>query len=227
MRPNRIAMLCALAFGAGSSAIAGGAFAQATTDQMKKQIDDLQRQIQQLKEQMDQLSAQPKAPPAPAPGAAFQPATAAAMGGHEFLERKPTDDLTFYTRGGEINLYGNLDLSVDYTTKGISGMTTAAAPTTPAGNGGWMAAISSNLSYLGVRGFQTLGDKVPFRFVYQFETEIAISATSGTGENNSATSNVVKGGLTSRNTFIGFQGNDWGAVKIGKTDAPTRPTRPG
>ncbi len=188
MKPKRIAMLCALAFGAGSSAFAGSVFAQATMDQMKKQMDELQRQMQQLKDEMDKMQAQQKAaPPAPPPAAAAAPA------GHEFLERKPTDDITFYTRGGEINLYGNLDLSLDYTTKGINGMV-APDGSTPAGNRSWMGAISSNLSYLGVRGFQTLGEGVPFNFVYQLETEIALSATSGTTETNSNTSNVVKGG---------------------------------
>jgi len=47
-----------------------------------------------------------------------------------------------------------------------------------------------------------------------------VSATSGTTETNSNTSNNVKGGLTSRNTFIGLAGSDWGALKIGKSDAP-------
>ena len=31
---------------------------------------------------------------------------------------------------------------------------------------------------------------------------------------------TVKGGLTSRNTFIGLENAEWGALKIGKTDAP-------
>jgi predicted porin len=70
-----------------------------------------------------------------------------------------------------------------------------------------------------VRGFQTLGD-MPMNFVYQLETQIDVSATSGTGLSNSNQSNQVKGGLTSRNSFIGLASPAWGAVKIGKTDAP-------
>jgi predicted porin len=89
----------------------------------------------------------------------------------------------------------------------------------PIGNGSWMNAISSNLSYVGVRGFQTLGN-LPMNFVYQLETQIDVSATSGTGISNSNTSNQVKGGLTSRNSFIGLASPAWGAAKIGKTDAP-------
>ncbi len=82
-----------------------------------------------------------------------------------------------------------------------------------------MPAISSNISYVGVRGFQSIGD-TPMRFVYQLETQIDVSATSGTSQTNSNTSNVVKGGLTSRNSFIGLASPEWGAIKIGKTDAP-------
>ena len=89
----------------------------------------------------------------------------------------------------------------------------------PVGNTGWMGAISSNISYVGIRGFQALG-AFPANFVYQLETQIDVSASSGTSASNSNTSAVVKGGLTSRNSFIGLAAPSWGAVKIGKTDAP-------
>jgi hypothetical protein len=57
-----------------------------------------------------------------------------------------------------------------------------------------MPAISTNLSYVGLRGFQRIGDK-PFNFVWQLETEISIAATSGVAETNSNQTNTVKGGL--------------------------------
>jgi predicted porin len=82
-----------------------------------------------------------------------------------------------------------------------------------------MPAVSSNNSYVGLRGFQSLGG-FPAKFVYQFETQIDVSATSGAGYSNSNQSNAVKGGLTSRNTFIGLANETYGAFKIGKTDAP-------
>jgi len=154
-------------------------------------------------------------------------ASAQSTSGGQFLERKAGDGFTLLTRGGELSVYGNIDLSIDDTTKGISNLR-AGNPgfgvpgdgvLTPFGNGGWMPAISSNLSYIGVRGFQNIGS-ASHRFVYQLETEISVSATSGTTETNSNTSNNVKGGLTSRNTFIGLAGSDWGALKIGKSDAP-------
>ena len=216
MKRKYLATACAVAFGAAGITFGGGAFAQSPND-MKAQIEALQHQLQILKERLDKQEAQQAQNAAPAPGRA-----AAASGGtaHAFLERKEGDGVTFYTRGGEVSVYGNLDLSLDSTTKGISGMTGNGGPTdTPAGNGGWMGAISSNLSYVGVRGFQTLGN-LPTNFVYQLETQIDVSATSGTGLSNSNTSNQVKGGLTSRNSFIGLASPSWGAAKIGKTDAP-------
>jgi predicted porin/outer membrane murein-binding lipoprotein Lpp len=221
MRVKRMALICAVAFGAGSVTLPGTVSAQ-SPDEMKRQIDALQRQLEALKNRMDEMSAQqqkaqaaPQAAPQPAP----QAAPASAGGGHNFLERKEGDGVTFLTRGGEVTIYGNLDLSLDSTTKGIGGMTAANPPTTPPGDNGWMPAISSNLSYVGIRGFQSLGSWQT-RFVYQLETEISLAATSGTTNTNSNTSDQVKGGLTSRNTFIGLASPEWGAAKIGKTDAP-------
>src|ERR1700723_3101540 len=41
--------------------------------------------------------------------------------GHGFLEHKKGNPLTFYTPGGEITGYGNIDVSVDDTTKAFGG----------------------------------------------------------------------------------------------------------
>ena len=81
--------------------------------------------------------------------------------GHGFFEHKKGNPLTFYTPGGEITAYGNLDISADDTTKMLGNMQTNPAFTgqsepVPVGNFGWLPAISSNSSYLGVRGFQEL-----------------------------------------------------------------------
>jgi hypothetical protein len=147
-------------------------------------------------------------------------------GGHGFLERKPGEPVTFYTCGGEITAYGNLNVSVDDTTKDLYTIPTSGGPGTfpgapggspPTGNFGWMPAISSNISYLGTRGFEKVGT-YPFNFVYQFEVGIDISATPGLKQTNSQISDAVNGALFNRNTFIGLAG-DYGAVKIGKTDA--------
>jgi predicted porin len=143
-------------------------------------------------------------------------ASAQATSGGNFLERKPGDGFTLITRGGEISIYGMLDVSVDDTTKGLGNVKLDGA-SPPVGNTGWMVAISSNLSYLGVRGFQGVSDST--KFVYQLETQIDVSNTPGTANTNSNTSSQVKGALVSRNSFIGIS-DAFGAVKIGKTDAP-------
>jgi predicted porin len=139
--------------------------------------------------------------------------------GHRFLERKPGKDLTLYTPGGEITAYGQLDVSFDAATKNAKSGPVAPDGTTPVGNFGWMPDISTNISYLGVRGFQRLPWQ-SFNFVYQFEAGIDISVTPGTRQTNSNLSNSVNGALFSRNSYIGLASPEWGAIKIGKTDAP-------
>jgi predicted porin len=142
--------------------------------------------------------------------------------GHGFFEHKKGNPLTFYTPGGEITGYGNIDLSVDDTTKMLGNMNTTFAggsEPTPTGNFGWMPAISSNASYLGVRGFQVLPN-FPANFVYQLEVGFDVSATPGLKQSNSQISDNVNGTLFNRNTYIGFASPEFGAIKIGKTTAP-------
>lgn len=191
---------------------------------LKAQLEVLQQQMNALQRQIQRLAdhAEPRPQLVAVAAKALVPVVpkAAPDGAHSFFEHKPGDGLTFYTPGGEITPYGYFDVSVDGVTKGIGGMLG------PDGNGpvgriGWLPDISTNLSYLGVRGFQRLGD-LPFNFVYQLETALDISATAGTGETNSSESNVVKGALTTRDTFIGIQSQQWGALEIGKGYAPYR-----
>jgi predicted porin len=145
--------------------------------------------------------------------------------GHGFLEHKKGNPLTFYTPGGEITGYGNIDLSIDDTTKALGGNIntnpafTGQSEPFPIGNFGWMPAISSNSSYLGVRGFQRLAD-FPFNFVYQLELGFDVSATPGLKQSNSALSDNVNGTLFNRNTYVGFASPEFGAIKIGKTTTP-------
>jgi predicted porin len=203
------------------------------------QINELTRQVKQLSEgqvkssadakaardQAAQAKAQAaKAELAQAQAAAVPAKAAPATGepfdssGHRFLERKPGNPLTFYTPGGEITAYGNLDVSFDGTSKHVKGLELN-GNSSPIGNFGWMPAISTNLSYLGVRGFQRLPD-VPFNFVYQAEVGFDISATPGLKETNSNLSNTVNGALFNRNTYVGLSSPEWGAIKIGKTTGP-------
>jgi predicted porin len=220
------------------------ASAQSTVDDVMKRLDALERENSKLRSEIKRIEAKTAQKPAPAAVSGSTPAagkavvdvaplpdgvlvpTAASGPGYVptggdpkwFFEKEPGKGLTFRTPGGEVSLYGQLDVSIDDTTKGISGIRRQPQGDVPVGNGGWMPALSTNLSYVGVRGSQDISDG--FKFVYQLETQIDITATSGTGESNSNESNVVKGALTSRNSFIGFSTPDWGTIKAGKTDAP-------
>jgi predicted porin len=145
--------------------------------------------------------------------------------GHGFLEHKKGNPLSFYTPGGEITAYGNFDISADVTTKAFGGnvntnpVFTGGSEPFPTGNFGWMPAISTNTSYLGVRGFQRV-PSLPFNFVYQLELGYDISATPGLKQTNSQISDNVNGALFNRNTYVGFASPEFGAIKIGKTTAP-------
>jgi predicted porin len=193
---------------------------KAQLEALKQQAATLTKQIQALQQKIDQQSAAA----APAPTAVSVNAVVAdrastsSTSPHGFFERKPGDRLTFYVPGGEFTAYGNLDISFDVTTKGLGGFL-GPDGNPPVGNMGWMPDVSTNLSYVGVRGYQSING-LPFNFIYQLETQLDIAATSGTSETNSNESNVVKGALTSRNSFLGIANPHWGSLMIGKTDAP-------
>jgi predicted porin len=167
-----------------------------------------------------------------------------------FFRHKPGDPLTFQTPGGEITAYGNIDVSFDAASKTVTGEFGSPANANcgdlahggnngfcfPSGNFGWMPNISTNLSYLGVRGFQRLGwgtTSLPvkagppvvestsdWRFVYQLEAGFDVSAFPSIRQSNSNLSNNVNGALFSRNSYIGLANPAIGAIKIGKSDAP-------
>jgi predicted porin len=210
---------------------------RAQVQTLREQVAALTQQLQKLEGKLDQGStltspassvvSAPSPPPTAMPSvtsdaavgkqATATPAssTASARG---FFARKPGDKLTFFVPGGELTAYGNLDVSIDATTKGLGGEIGPDGKP-PVGNMGWMPALSTNLSYIGIRGSQNLNG-LPFKFIYQLETQIDIAAQSGVVETNSSQSNVVKGGLTSRNSYIGISSSKWGSLMLGKTDAP-------
>jgi predicted porin len=143
-----------------------------------------------------------------------------------FFRHKKGDPLTFETPGGEITAYGNIDVSFDVASKSVTGwftspanMTGCGGTCTPTGNFGWLPDISTNLSYLGVRGFQKLPNS-DLRFVYQLEAGFDVSAYPSNRQTNSNLSNQVNGALFSRNSYIGIAFPGLGAVKIGKEDTP-------
>jgi predicted porin len=225
-----------------------GASGSANAETSDAQIKAMQAQIEQLTKTVNQLTAAQKETAAETKSAKKQAVQADAnaaqakasveeakaksaktpvkagwwvdQDGHGFLEPKPGKTFTFYTRNGEITAYGQFDVSLDGATKNAKG-TPVRQPQgdSAVGNFGWLPDISTNISYLGVRGFQRLGDH-PFNFVYQFEAGIDISANPGDKQTNSNLSNQVNGALFSRNSFIGLSSPTWGAIKVGKSDGP-------
>ena len=190
---------------------------------LKAQINAMRQQMEMMEKRLETVTNKVDHPaPGALPGVAPAAGTPAVAenGKHGFLERKPGPALTFYTPGGELTAYGNFDVSFDVTDKGLRGLTAPGTDSvTPVGRVGALPAISSNSSYLGLRGFETLGS-LPANFVWQLETGLAFSTVSGTPESNSNQSNRVNGGLTTRNTYIGLASGEWGAIKVGKTTAP-------
>jgi predicted porin len=149
-----------------------------------------------------------------------------------FFRHKPGDPLTFETPGGEITAYGQIDVSFDAASKTVTGFFTSPLNmndlgeqlnnngiVTPSGNFGWMPDISTNISYLGARGFQRLPGS-DWRFVYQLEAGFDVSAFPSNRQTNSNLSNQVNGALFSRNSYIGMANPAIGAIKIGKEDTP-------
>jgi predicted porin len=186
---------------------AGTARADVASD-LQAQMEALQKQLDQVKTQLYEMQQEKKKEAA---------ATKEAPGG-SFLRLKPNAGATFLVPGGgEVQFYGNLDVSVDETTKGLKS-DYGDNGGVPVGKMGWQPAIGTNLSYLGVRGTHPL--QPDFNLIWQLEAGIDITATPGTKETTSNTSDTVNGALFSRNSFVGFAGKDWGAVMVGKSETP-------
>ena len=193
-----------------SLACAGANVAHAddSASAIKAQVETLQKQLDALKAQLDAVQTQVQVQKQEQ-----EKSTKAAP----FVQMKPGLGTTFLTAGGgEVTLYGNLDVSIDTTTKGLQSNYDQGGA--PVGKMGWLPAISTNLSYLGVRGNHPIADNL--NFVWQLEAGIDISATPGTRSTNSNTSDSVNGALFSRNSFIGLAGKDWGGVMLGKQETP-------
>lgn len=194
MRTNAGFRLRSLIVALAASTFAASAYAQTDNESLKRQIDSLQRQIDELKAALQRGAAQPARPPAPQ--AAIPSGT-----------RVPV------TANSYVQLYGHVDVSVDDATKGIAGKVQGGTPAV--GKLGWQPDASSNFSSFGVRGARKLGD-TGLRAVFQLETQVDVTATPGP---STVPDNTIKGAFDSRNSYLGFAG-DFGAVKVGKTDAP-------
>jgi len=195
MKLKATAGLCALLVGTYSIGFSSIASAQTDNQDLKQQVDMLQKKV-------DMLSAQQNAPAAP--------------GGHEYLERKAGKGITFLTHGGEISIYGDLDVSADYVSNGLNGATIGSSGNTPYGKGGYMAAISGNSTNVGMRGAQAVAGWDSTKFVWQVQANYAVTVNPGTKLTNSNSSDAVSGTLGSGTSYIGFSSKDWGTLKAGK-----------
>src|SRR5580704_6956412 len=109
--------------------------------------------------------------------------------------------------------FGTLDVSIDYTTKGMDGFVAypyslapgVTSPTGPFVQGpakgggagpygrvGWLAAMSSNGSNVGYRGTHKIGDS-HVDFVYQVSTSLNMAAAPGLQNTWTKSSNTVQG----------------------------------
>jgi len=200
-----------LAFAAAAMfVVSATAWADSESD-LKAKVDALQKQLDELKAQLNQITTSVQQ--------TKQAQQEQEKKNEQFMQHAAGSGLTFLAPGGgDVTLYGNFDVSLDDTTKGLA--SSYALGGSPVGNMGWLPAISTNGTYVGVRGRHPFGPDIQTEFVWQLEGEIVVAAQSGVGDNNSAQSNVVKGALTTRDSWLGFAGKDWGAAKIGKENPP-------
>jgi predicted porin len=145
------------------------------------EVELLKQQMALMQQQMAAL--QGKLDEVTAKGAPTQaaPATPAASGA----------PLTAQFGGASVTLYGFADLSADATSDGKEHLNQ----------------VSSNLSYLGVRGGKKLGNS-GLKAIFQIETLVNVSGTP-----------TETSGLGSRNSFLGLEG-EFGKIMLGKTDTP-------
>ena len=192
-----VAIACSLVLACMGSAHADQASdLQAKLDALQKQVQELQAQINAVQKKQEQASSAPSTSP---PGNSM----------------KPGNDLIFQVGGGEVQLYGHVDVSLDYQTSGLSGFINNGQPVT--GKNGWVADVSSNLSYFGVRGQRPISNDL--KAVFQLEGEVAYAATPGASDQATDTT-AQKYALGSRNSFVGLQSATYGAIKLGKEDTP-------
>jgi predicted porin len=194
LRRKSLVISCSLAL-----AVSGSARADQISD-MQSKLEALQRQIQELQAQIGAVK-QEQARAQAAPPAA--------------VAVKPGKDLTLQIGGGEVQIYGHADVSLDNQTNGMSDFMHDGQRVT--GRNGWVPDISSNLSYFGVRGDRPIGGDL--KALFQFETEVAYASTPGASD-QSPDGTAQKFSLGSRNSFVGLQSRAWGTVKLGKSDTP-------
>jgi predicted porin len=192
MKKTSIALACLLALGIAHNASAdSGADIEALKQQMltlQQQNQQQMQQMQQMQEKINALSAVQRQPPVPVSASAPQALAAAPVQSAPAASDAP---LTTHIGGAELTLYGMADLSADSGRNGRQ----------------HLDQVSSNESFLGVRGGKDLGSS-GLRAIFQIETMAEISGTP-----------TAASALASRNSFAGIEGR-FGRVMLGKFDTP-------
>ena len=160
--------------------------------------------------------------------------SAVALADEAKAEKSPTETFIENLVKG---FYGNFDVSVDGATKGMNGLVAyhiiqnssgqyVLDPTQPKNGGagpygrvGFIPEISTNKSSIGWRGSHAIPNS-DTRFIMQVEANVGITAAPGIKTSQFAQSNTVTGTIGSGDTFLGFAGKEWGALKVGVTYAP-------
>jgi predicted porin len=145
--------------------------------------------------------------------------------------------------------YGQMDVSFDYTTKGMADMVAVGgygwSPSTgftavpsnlfvkmancnpatgicnphPIGNVGWLPEFASNRTGVGFRGDHKLPGR-DLKIVYQIEASIGLTSAPGTNNSWTKQSNVVHGALGYGTTYLGVASKDYGQVRVGTMYSP-------
>jgi predicted porin len=201
--------------------------AQSAQDQdIQKKIRDMQQRMEELSKELQALQKQQQQQ--------NQDVQKAAVAANKAAETAGKGQTAFnnFMKG----FFGTLDVSVDYTTKGMNGLVaypwgyasgapgspyviTGPAKAGPYGKVGWVGAMSSNGSNVGYRGTHKIGSW-DFDFIYQVSTAINMSAAPGLQNTWTKSSNTVQGAIGLGDTWLGFQGKSWGKVKFGEMYLP-------
>jgi predicted porin len=196
---------------------------------LQQQMQEMARKLEALqKKQEQQEAAQKAAAQAPAQSVAGTPGPAA----------KAPKEAPAETRFDKFmkGFFGTLDVSVDYTTKGMGNLVAypwayaSGAPGSPYviagpakagpyGKVGWLGAMSSNGSNVGYRGTHQIGHS-NVDFIYQVSTALNMVAAPGLQNTWTKSSNTVQGAIGLGDTYLGFQGHSWGKLKFGELYMP-------
>ena len=217
-------------------AVGGAALADDAQDKqaLQEQMRIMQQQMQELQKKVDSLSNKSANPVQSGP-----PSSAATGPAATPEEKEPL--LHQIIKG----FFGTLDVSVDEVTKGItgpawgyscsqpltdSGCVRNATPKTnqfgttgPVGQVGYQPELGTNKSVLGYHGAIQIANSTT-DFIFQIETQPAITSSPGLYTSYTQQSNVVKAAIGYGDNFIGLGSadpvHDWGKLKFGTTYAP-------